>query len=208
MPPRPGGPPITKPNRATYPNCLSTFLQASVGRSTSYEIQSSQSNTAVLFLRVIPVRGEGSNAETADPGELPANRTAASLVLQGLRVQVVDDEPDARELLTIVLQQRGAEVRASATASEALEMLMQWEPDVLVSDIGMPGEDGYDLMRKVRTLKSVSGLIPALALTGYARPEDAARALESGYHMHLPKPVAPSELVAAVASLAMKILPV
>ncbi len=166
-----------------------------------------QGSTFTATFPLIAVRGEGTNAETAGPGELRADRTPASLILQGLRVQVVDDEPDARELLTIVLKQRGAEVRASATASEALEMLMQWEPDVLVSDIGMPGEDGYDLIRKVRTLKSVSGLVPALALTGYARAEDAARALESGYHMHLPKPVAPSELVAAVASLAMKTLP-
>lgn len=130
-------------------------------------------------------------------------------LLAGLRVLVVDNEPDARELVTIVLKQRGAEVRASATAREALEMLKQWKPDVLVSDIGMPGEDGYELIRKLRALKSASGgLIPALALTGYAGRQDAARALESGYQMHLPKPVAPSELVAAVASLARKTLQV
>jgi len=166
-----------------------------------------QGSTFTAAFPMIAVRGEGSSAETADDGELPADRASASLILQGLRVQVVDDEPDARELLSIVLKQRGAEVRSSATAGEALKMVKQWKPDVLVSDIGMPGEDGYDLIRRVRRLKSAARLIPALALTGYARPQDAARALESGYHMHLPKPVAPGDLVAAVASLAMKVLP-
>jgi two-component system, chemotaxis family, CheB/CheR fusion protein len=128
-----------------------------------------------------------------------------SAILAGLRVLVVDDEPDARELLSLALTHSGAEVRASATASEALEILDQWKPDVLVSDIGMPSEDGYSLIRKVRARDSKhNGLIPALALTGYASTDDAARALAAGYQTHMPKPVAPRELVAAVASLAMK----
>ena len=118
---------------------------------------------------------------------------------------VVDDEPDARELLTIVLAESGAEVRSSASAREALEILDQWKPDMLVSDVGMPAEDGYELIRKVRARgPERGGLIPAIALTGYAGTEDAARAREAGYQTHMPKPVAPSEVVAVVASLAMK----
>ena len=92
-----------------------------------------------------------------------------------------------------------------ATVREALEILDQWQPDVLVSDIGMPGEDGYELMRKVRAREPErGGLVPALALTGYAGSEDAARAVAAGYQTHMAKPVVLSELVAAVASLAMK----
>jgi PAS domain S-box-containing protein len=128
-----------------------------------------------------------------------------SLMLQGVRVLVVDDEPDARELLTIALTQSRADVRAVSTVREALEVLDQWKPDVLISDIGMPGEDGYDLIRKVRALEAERGeTVPAVALTGYASDEDAARARIAGFQLHMPKPVSPHDLVAAVASLALK----
>jgi PAS domain S-box-containing protein len=130
---------------------------------------------------------------------------ASSAILKGLRVLVIDDEEDARELLTIALTQSGAEVRVAATVRTALDILGQWKPNVLVSDIGMPGEDGYDLIRTVRALESESGgTIPALALTGYASAEDAARARVAGYETHMAKPVSPSELVVAVASLVAK----
>jgi CheY-like chemotaxis protein len=120
-----------------------------------------------------------------------------------LRVLIADDAPDARDLLSQTLMGYGAEVRACASAAEALQILDEWRPDVLVSDIGMPVEDGYELMRKVRTREPErGGLIPALALTGYARAEDALRALEAGYQAHIPKPVTLDELAAAVASLA------
>ena len=116
---------------------------------------------------------------------------------------VIDDEEDARELLTIALTQSGAEVRTAGTVAAALEILNQWNPNVLVSDIGMPGENGYDLIRTVRAQEpEKGGTIPALALTGYASAEDAARARVAGYQTHMAKPVAPSDLVAAVASLA------
>jgi CheY-like chemotaxis protein len=120
-------------------------------------------------------------------------------------VLVIDDEEDARELLTIALTQSGAEVRTAATVSAALDILDQWKPNVMVSDIGMPGEDGYDLIRTVRALESErGGTIPALALTGYASAEDEARARLAGYETHMAKPVAPGDLVAAVASLVAK----
>jgi CheY-like chemotaxis protein len=118
-------------------------------------------------------------------------------------VLVVEDEPDARDLFTLSLEQSGAQVRAVAAAAEALEVLKEFKPGVLVSDIGMPVEDGYALLRRVRQLRAEEGgTLPALALTAYAGEEDRRRALEAGYQQHLAKPVTPAELVAAVAELA------
>jgi CheY-like chemotaxis protein len=126
----------------------------------------------------------------------------ASANLTNLRVLIVDDEPDAREVLMMALSQTGAAVRATATVGEALEVFDEWKPSVLVSDIGMPSEDGYDLIREVRARDAErGGRIPALALTGYASADDAARALAAGYQTHLAKPVAPSDLIHAVATL-------
>jgi hypothetical protein len=120
-----------------------------------------------------------------------------------LRVLVVDDEPDARNLLVLMLTSYEAEVRDCASAAEALRIMDEWRPDVLVSDIGMPVEDGYELMRKLRAREPErGGLVPALALTAYARAEDARRALEAGYQTHIPKPVTPDELATVVANLA------
>lgn len=122
--------------------------------------------------------------------------------LNGVKVLVVDDEPDARELIRVVLEGCNAEVVTAASAEEALEVLKHDKPHVLISDIGMPQEDGYQFIRKVRTLDpDRGGMIPAVALTAYARAEDRKRALLSGYQMHISKPVEPSELVAVVSSL-------
>jgi CheY-like chemotaxis protein len=123
-------------------------------------------------------------------------------VLEGVRVLVVDDEADTRRLLTAILAQYGAQVMAVASSLEALMSLQQFPFDILVSDIGMPEEDGYTLIRKVRDLSSTSGRIPAVALTAYARAEDRTRALLAGFQLHIPKPVNPSELAAVVANLA------
>ena len=122
--------------------------------------------------------------------------------LNGLKILVVDDEADARLMLAAMLKQYGAEVKTSSSTGEALEMLEQYKPDILVSDIGMPEEDGYVLIRKVRALEPErGGRIPAVALTAYARAEDRLRALTAGYNMHVPKPVEPTELVIVIASL-------
>jgi PAS domain S-box-containing protein len=138
----------------------------------------------------------------AGAGEIPRSRAPLPDHLRDLRVLVVEDEPDARNLLSLTLMSYEAEVRDCASAAEALRILDEWRPDVLVSDIGMPFEDGYELMRKVRAREPErGGLIPALALTAYARAEDARRALEAGYQMHIPKPVEPDELATVVASL-------
>jgi len=125
-----------------------------------------------------------------------------TLSLEGLRVLLVDDETDGRELVTIMLEQNGVQVRAAASADEALRTFAEWKPDILVSDIGMPEEDGYSLIRKVRALPlEQGGNVPAAALTGYVGQEDYLRALSAGYHSHIKKPVELEELIAVVASL-------
>ncbi|HEX3561065.1 MAG TPA: PAS domain S-box protein [Pyrinomonadaceae bacterium] len=122
--------------------------------------------------------------------------------LDGLRVLVVDDETDTRELLRAVLEQCGGKVSTAASAEEALRLLESLQTDMLISDIGMPGEDGYELIKKIRARPPErGGEVPAIALTAYARTEDRLRALRSGYQMHVTKPVELSELVAVVASL-------
>ena len=127
--------------------------------------------------------------------------------LAGLSVMIVDDEPDALEVITAMLQLRGARVIAAASAAEALEMLSNAIngslPDVLVSDLAMPGGDGFELIEMVRRMEPErGGNIPAIALTAYARSEDSARVLAAGFQRHVAKPVEPSSLAMAVASLA------
>jgi PAS domain S-box-containing protein len=123
--------------------------------------------------------------------------------LEGLKVLIVDDEVDARELLEAVLDKCGAIVLLAESVATALDVIARARPDILVSDIGMPGEDGYDLIRKVRALPAAEGGdIPAAALTAYARAEDRRKALNAGFMMHVPKPVEPAELVAVIANLA------
>jgi CheY-like chemotaxis protein len=120
-----------------------------------------------------------------------------------VKVLVVDDEPDARGLIKRLLEDRDATVQTAGSAGEAIEQLRSLRPDVLVSDIGMPGEDGYSLIRRVRSLgPDAGGKVPALALTAYARSEDRMRAVGAGYQMHVAKPVEPAELILMVASLA------
>lgn len=122
--------------------------------------------------------------------------------LSGLRVLVVDDEADTRDYLMTVLEEYGAQVTGAASASQALLNIEQISPDVLVSDVGMPGEDGYSLIRQVRALKSgQNASIPAVAVTAYARDEDCKKAIAAGFQMHLAKPVEPEQLVAVVATL-------
>lgn len=142
--------------------------------------------------------GGGDNANF--PPSPPHPLTPSSLT--GLRVLVVDDDADAREFVSAVLKECGAQVTAVDSVDSALEALENLKPDVLVSDIGMPGEDGYALIRKVRELDAdIGGRIPAVALTGYARVEDHTEALLAGFQLHVAKPVRPAELVAIVASL-------
>jgi CheY-like chemotaxis protein len=125
-----------------------------------------------------------------------------SAVLSGLSVLVVDDEPDALYLVKAVLEMGGARVTAAGSAAEAWGALEEAWPDLLLCDIGMPGEDGYQLIRRVRAHASGRGRsLPSVALTAYAGEADRALALEAGFHLHVAKPVDPAALVDVVADL-------
>jgi CheY-like chemotaxis protein/two-component sensor histidine kinase len=122
--------------------------------------------------------------------------------LAGVRVLTVDDEKDTREMVKGVLEQFGASVLSASSAGEAFAAFNDWNPDVIVCDIGMPGEDGYSLIRRVRQLPSQDDRqTPAIALTGYVRPEDQKRVLAAGYQMFVPKPVEANHLASAIAGL-------
>jgi signal transduction histidine kinase/ActR/RegA family two-component response regulator len=131
------------------------------------------------------------------------NAPAFSLqLLDGIKVLVVDDEHDSRELLTMILTRCGSDVRCSDSAANAFEAFNEWHPDLLVSDIGMPMEDGYSLIQKVRSLDSnYARQVPAVALTAYATDEDRMQALSAGFQMHVPKPIEPESFVSSLASV-------
>jgi CheY-like chemotaxis protein len=130
------------------------------------------------------------------------NSSESSLNLQGRRILVVDDDDNTREFLAFLLELHGANVIATATATEALTTLTQFKPEVLLSDIGMPDVDGYMLMRQIRTLPpEQGGTIPAIALTAYAGEIDYQQAMAAGFQQHIAKPVEPEALVEAIANL-------
>ncbi len=156
--------------------------------------------------------GEGRGAEVVvelpigEPESLPSMRSGDSqqirVSLAGARVLLVDDDDDTRDFLAAALQAAGADVRAVGDAETAFDLVSSWRPEVIVSDIAMPQQDGYTLIRRIRALQAErGGRTPAVALTALARPKDRVRALAAGFQTHLPKPVDPSELVLAVANL-------
>ncbi len=149
------------------------------------------------------------------PTGIPAFRPAAveppavvTDALRGLRVLIVDDNPYTCELLTAILEREGVETSAATSAAEALAFLEKSAPDILVSDIAMPGTDGYELIRRVRS-RSGGGLadLPAVALTAYARPEDRERAIAAGFDGHISKPAEPAEFIRFLSQIAQKLLP-
>jgi PAS domain S-box-containing protein len=149
---------------------------------------------------VYQVDSSGSRVHPAARELLPGDDITDRL--DGLTILVVDDEPDTRELLKQGLEYCGAKVRVAGSAVEALNELKRGLPDILISDIGMPGSDGYDFIRQVRGLPvAAGGRIAAIALTAYTRVEDRLQALRAGYDMHVPKPVELAELVAVAASV-------
>ncbi len=170
----------------------------------SIEAQSRGLGAGALFRVRLPVSPVLST--TYGVSRVPATTAPGSVLptgLHGIRVLAVDDEPDARELLAYVLESCGMEVKAAASVAEALRELETFTPHVIVSDIGMREQDGYTLIRTVRTLPSDEKKnIPAIALTAYARNDDRTRALVEGFNMHMAKPVEPSALVKAVVQLA------
>ena len=161
--------------------------------------------TFLVNLPLPAIHGAPSDLERIHP-KIRTRGEFERLDLTGIKVLVVDDESDARELLARVLADCNAEIISSGMASEALTLIENERPDVLLSDIGMPDMDGYELLRRVRTLgPAKGGTVPAIALTAFARSEDRIRALRAGFQVHISKPVNPSELVATVASVVGRI---
>jgi PAS domain S-box-containing protein len=159
-----------------------------------------QDKGAAFFVR-LPAK-DLSEDKVPPLGHERGDEMASAPRLDGLRVLVVDDEPDARDLIAAVLQGRGAAVLVAESSAEALARLRQDRPDVVLSDISMRDEDGYEFIRKVRALPAAEGgRVPAAALTAYGRLEDRMKALGAGFQLHVAKPVDPAELVAVVASL-------
>jgi PAS domain S-box-containing protein len=165
-----------------------------------------QGATFTVRLPISPiyqVDPSGARVHPAARDLLPANDTTERL--DGLRILIVDDEPDTRDLLRQGLEYCGANVRLAGSAAEAVDAIVAEVPDILISDIGMPGIDGYDLIRQIRQLPAdAGGKVAAIALTAYTRVEDRLQALRAGYDMHVPKPVELAELVAVAASVARR----
>ena len=160
------------------------------------------------FSITLPITRGATSSEVKAVSRLrPAIARAANGArkLDGLRVSIVDDDQDARTLLRFSLEMSGAEVMTSASVSEAMPVIREWKPDVLLTDINMPGEDGYSLIQRLRALPPEEGSeIPAIALTAMARPEDSETALAAGFQLHLPKPVDIDELTQSISDLASR----
>ncbi len=155
------------------------------------------------FTVKLPIAQDRSEVVPAIESRQLQSKIGALPSLSGVKVLVVDDDEDARDVLSAVLSSFGAEVTTAADAEQALNYLAAEKPDVLVSDINMPGMDGYELLRRVRAMEhGRGGRIPAVALTAYARAEDRVQALQAGFQMHVPKPIEPAELEVVVATLA------
>jgi CheY-like chemotaxis protein len=167
----------------------------------SVRAESAGENSGSSFIVTLPLRADGE-ALAAGEGATPVSAALATSAGQPWRVLLVEDDTDARDVTLAGLERAGFEPRAVGSAVEALSLLDSWVPDVVVSDIGMPVVDGYEFMRMLRTRPpELGGSVKALALTAFARPEDAVRARASGYQGHLPKPVSPEDLASALTQL-------
>jgi PAS domain S-box-containing protein len=175
-----------------------------VGAASAGENQGSTFTVKLPLLAYVP---EAEKERKAVTSSISTREKGADGLptLEGLRVLIVDDEPDALEFLRFVLERSRAEVAAVSSTVDALRQLEHFRPDVIISDIGMPGSDGYDLVRALRALPPErGGQLPAVALTAYARSEDERRALREGFQIHIPKPFEAAQLLAAVATLCKK----
>jgi PAS domain S-box-containing protein len=171
------------------------------GRGATFIVEFPLTNTEVISSDLGRVDLFSEHVRTM----LEGPETFADQTLKGLRILIVEDDADTRELLTTILQQCGAKVWAVNSTNAALAEMAQGIPDILISDIGMAGENGYDLIRKIRSLDyQQGGRVPAVALTAYATPADRRRALLAGFQTHLAKPVEPDELLAVIASLSLQ----
>ncbi|HJP90734.1 MAG TPA: ATP-binding protein [Pyrinomonadaceae bacterium] len=161
-------------------------------------------NKGATFSATFPlIGGRAEPITAAHVGQSSALETNS---LDGLRVLLVDDEPEARQIISTVVSRTGAQIETCTSASEALAKLLEWKPDVILSDIAMPGEDGYSFINKVRSLpREKGGETPAAALTAYARDVDRNQALAAGYQMHIAKPIGADQLVTMIAKLAGRV---
>ena len=151
----------------------------------------------------VPHEKIGAPISRDSPAAREAFANSSGVDLTGLKILVVDDEPDACRLLQYVLGECHADVVTASSAAEAVPLVETARPDILISDIGMPEVDGYELLRRIRALGPArGGKVPAIALTAFARPEDRARSLRVGFSMHVSKPIQPDRLAAMVANLA------
>jgi PAS domain S-box-containing protein len=152
----------------------------------------------LMVAQAATYQGQTGPITSTDAGPI----TTGPGALAGLHVLLVDDEKDTLAMLTVILEQKQVKVTAASSASEALKALEKFRPDVLVSDIGMPEQDGFELIRRIRALNKLSGgAIPAVALTAYARDDDRQRSMDAGYQVHLSKPVEPAELFRVLVQL-------
>lgn len=153
-----------------------------------------------VTLPLLPSSAADSSPPSLAPESVPPPSDLAQL--EGLRVLIVDDDDDARILLASILEGYGCRIRTASSVADALALFAQQTPDVLLSDVAMPGADGYELIRQVRARsREQGGDVPAAAVTAYARPEDRSRLLNAGFSIHLPKPIDPAEVVAVVSTL-------
>jgi CheY-like chemotaxis protein len=160
------------------------------------EAESEGIGQGVTFTVTLPLMSDSPiNTHKSSPDDEGLDLTEVTVLL-------VEDEVDTLDLLTIILESYGARVKGVTSANEALAVFSQGQPDVLISDIGMPGMDGYELIRQVRELPpDRGGLVPAIALTAYAGETDLERALSAGFNRHISKPVEPDQIVDAIATL-------
>ena len=171
------------------------------------EAHSEGKGCGARFVVRLPLSGAPAAVPELEPqGTLTDARADFLPALQGLHVLVVDDEPDARDLVVSILEDCQVTVSKAASVTEAMAAFDRATPDVLVSDIGIPGQTGYDLIRQVRARSAQrGGQTPAVAVTAYARATDRTQALRAGFNMHMAKPIDPVELIVTVATLAGRI---
>jgi hypothetical protein len=152
----------------------------------------------------LPLSTAGAPDPETKPVARPSSANTRNLegVLQGVNVLFIDDSADARELVTAILSRYGATVKSCASTDEGLASLTRERADVVISDIAMPGADGYEFIRALRVREDPASRIPAIALTAYTSTEDRIGMLSAGFQLHVPKPIDPIELVTVVATLA------
>jgi CheY-like chemotaxis protein len=196
--------PIRASPRSTFRLGLSFVRDVITHHGGSIEGETAGTGEGMTFRVVMPLHAGSSVGPPSGEARMNTSWVAGgpSRAVSGLRVLLVDDEPDAREALMGILEHYGAAVRIAGSADEAIAVLQREPFDVLLADIGMPGADGYDLIRNVRALDGeIAAHVPAVAVTAFASDADRRRALEAGYQVHLPKPVDPAALIATVAAL-------